>query len=274
LTLLRSASDEARDGYERLTDHLLTAAVQTEIMERTHRRPAVPEVETDGRFSDATLVELPFPARLEVVNGLIDTYFDRLRRPVRTVYVLDVSGSMEGERIESLRAALVDLTGADDTVARQARQFHQREEITLLPFATAPGSPESHVVPTGEAEADAARAEIRAASEGLTVGGDTAVYDSLVAAYDVLEQAGDGDFATSIVLMTDGETNTGATYDDFARHHAGLDTQLRTVPVFTVLFGDGNADEMERVAELTGGRSFDASSDGLEAAFREIRDYQ
>jgi ABC-type Fe3+ transport system substrate-binding protein len=112
LTLLRSASDEARDGYERLTDHLLTPAVQTEIMERTHRRPAVPEVEPDASFGDATLVELPFPARLDVVDGLIDTYFDRLRRPVRTVYVLDVSGSMEGERIESLRAALVGLTGA------------------------------------------------------------------------------------------------------------------------------------------------------------------
>jgi Ca-activated chloride channel family protein len=46
------------------------------------------------------------------------------------------------------------------------------------------------------------------------------------------------------------------------------------VPVFTILFGDGNVDEMQRVAELTGGRSFDARGDGLAAAFREIRDYQ
>jgi Ca-activated chloride channel homolog len=274
LSLLASASGAARDGYERLTGHLLTPEVQRSIMETTHRRPAVPDVEPDESFGDATLVELPFPARLDVVNDLIGTYFDRLRRPVRTVYVLDVSGSMEGERIESLRAALVDLTGADDTLARQSRQFHEREEITLLPFSTTPGSPQSYVVPTTRSAADQARAGIRAAAEGLTIGGDTAVYDSLEVAYDELAAAGEGDFATSIVLMTDGETNTGAVFEDFARGHRSLPPSLREVPVFTILFGDGNVDEMERVAELTGGRSFDARADGLAAAFREIRDYQ
>jgi Ca-activated chloride channel homolog len=222
-----------------------------------------------------------------VVDGLIDTYFNRLRRPVRTVYVLDVSGSMDGARIESLRAALVDLTGADDTLARQSRQFHQREEITLLPFATTPGSPQSYTVPADAAAADRVRADIRAAAEGLAVGGDTAVYDSLSTAYDVLSGSGSGsgsgssgsgssggDYATSIVLMTDGESNTGAVLDDFVRRHESLPPELRGVPVFPILFGGANEDEMSQVATLTGGRTFDARSDGLEAAFREIRDYQ
>jgi Ca-activated chloride channel family protein len=138
-------------------------------------------------------------------------------------------------------------------------------------------------VPEEAAAADRVRADIRAAAEGLTVGGDTAVYDSLTAAYDVVSGSSGpsgssgssgGEYATSIVLMTDGETNTGAVYDDFARRHDSLPAELRGVPIFTILFGEGNADEMERVARLTGGRSFDARSDGLEAAFREIRDYQ
>jgi Ca-activated chloride channel family protein len=144
LSLLASASGAARDGYERLTGHLLTPEVQRSIMEATHRRPAVPDVEPDESFGDATLVELPFPARLDVVNDLIGTYFDRLRRPVRTVYVLDVSGSMEGERIESLRAALVDLTGADDTLARQSREFHDAAVLHnpgLAAVVRGPGDP-------------------------------------------------------------------------------------------------------------------------------------
>jgi Ca-activated chloride channel family protein len=272
LSLLASAPAAARDGYERLVDHLLTPEVQSEIMATTHRRPASTEVEPDERFGPASLVELPFPARLEVVDGLIDTWFDRLRRPVRTVYVLDVSGSMEGERIAGLRSALAGLTGADDTLIARSQQSHSREEITLLPFDTTPHAPQRFALPENAGAGD--RAEVRTAIEELAIGADTAVYDSLLAAYDLLDQAPAGDFATSIVLMTDGESNTGAGYADYAARHAQLPEALRTVPVFPVLFGEANIDEMEQVAQLTGGRSFDARSGGLDAAFREIRGYQ
>jgi len=74
--------------------------------------------------------------------------------------------------------------------------------------------------------------------------------------------------------MTDGESNTGAGYTDYAARHGQLPEALRTVPVFPVLFGEANIDEMEQVAQLTGGRSFDARSGGLDAAFREICGYQ
>jgi Ca-activated chloride channel homolog len=272
LSLLDTAPDAARDAYERLVGYLLTPEVQTEIMDTTHRRPVADGVEPDARFGPASLVELPFPARLDVVDGLIDTWFDRLRRPVRTVYVLDVSGSMEGERIAGLRSALSGLTGADDTLIGRSQQFHSREEITLLPFDATPHAPQAFALPENAGDADLGA--VRAAVEGLATGGDTAVYDSLLRAYDVLDQARGGDFATSIVLMTDGESNTGAGYTDFADRHAQLPEALRTVPVFTVLFGEANVDEMEQVARLTGGRSFDARSGALEQAFREIRGYQ
>jgi Ca-activated chloride channel family protein len=278
LSLLDGTSTAARDGYERLVDHLLTPGVQADIMEQTHRRPASPEVEPDERFGPASLVELPFPAKLDVVDGLIDTWFDRLRRPVRTVYVLDVSGSMEGDRIAGLRSALAGLTGADDTLISRAQQFHSREVITLLPFDQTPHEPEVFTLPENARDQD--RAPLRAAVEALAIGGDTAIYDSLIRAYDLLDAGGGagsgsaGDFATSIVLMTDGENNTGAGYDAFVAHHAELPEPLRTVPVFTVLFGEANVDQMERVARLTGGRSFDARSGDLRAAFQEIRGYQ
>jgi Ca-activated chloride channel family protein len=272
LTLLDSAPEGVRRAYQRLVDHLLRPDVQADIMRRTHRRPAATGVEPDERFGSATLVELPFPAKLDVVDGLIGTYFERLRRPVRTVYVLDVSGSMDGDRIEALKTALIGLTGADDTLTSRSRQFHSREEITLLPFDDASREPESFVVP--EDGADQARAEIRAAAEGLETGGNTAVYDTLIGAYDLLRGAPRDDVATSIVLMTDGENNAGATLDYFVDHHRDLPEGLRTVPVFVVLFGESNIDEMEHVAEITGGRSFDARASGLEAAFREIRGYQ
>jgi Ca-activated chloride channel homolog len=272
LTLLRSASNAARNGYQRLVDYLALPDVQSDIMRTTHRRPAAPGVEPAERFGNAALVELPFPAKLDVVDGLIGTYFDRLRRPVRTAYVLDVSGSMEGDRMAQLRAALVGLTGADGTLASRSRQFHPREEITLLPFDHVPLEPQSFEVP--ESGGDQVLARIRSAIEGLEIGGDTAIYDSLIRAYALLSRAASRDYAPSIVLMTDGENNTGAALDDFVRHHRRLPEALRTVPIFVVLFGEANAGEMEQLAELTGGRTFDARASRLDTAFQEIRGYQ
>jgi Ca-activated chloride channel homolog len=272
LTLLSSASDAARDGYERLVDYLLLPDVQADIMRTTHRRPAARGVEPARRFGTSALVELPFPAKLAVVDGLIGTYFDRLRRPVRTVYVVDVSGSMEGDRIAELRAALIGLTGADSTLASRSRQFHPREEITLLPFDQVPLEPHAFEVP--ESGGDEVLARIRSATEGLEIGGDTAIYDSLIRAYDLLGEAPSRDYAPSIVLMTDGENNAGAAFDDFVDHHRRLPGALRTVPIFVVLFGEANVGEMEQLAGLTGGRTFDARATRLEAAFQEIRGYQ
>ena len=39
--------------------------------------------------------------------------------------------------------------------------------------------------------------------------------------------------------------------------------------VFPILFGEGNADEMRALAELTGGRTFDARKTALTQVFKE-----
>ncbi|WP_051114126.1 vWA domain-containing protein [Actinopolymorpha alba] len=272
LTLLSSATDQVAEGYRALVGYLRSPDVQREIMVRTHRRPAIPQVKVDKAFGPASLVELPFPAKLGVADGLINTYFDKLRRPARTIYVLDVSGSMSGDRIESLRNALVKLTGADDTVAGKFQRFHGREEVTLLPFSSSPESPQTFTVP--EKSPDTALADIRAAAMALESGGGTAVYDSVLQAYDQLKSESQGDYATSIVLMTDGENTTGSRLDGFKQAHSTFPPRLRQIPIFTILFGEGSTDEMNQLATLTGGRSFDAREGSLESAFQEIRGYQ
>jgi Ca-activated chloride channel homolog len=40
------------------------------------------------------------------------------------------------------------------------------------------------------------------------------------------------------------------------------------------MFGDADMDEMKSLADLTGGRVFDATSSSLSAVFKEIRGYQ
>ncbi|WP_433274308.1 substrate-binding domain-containing protein [Actinosynnema sp. CS-041913] len=274
LSLLADANDDARGSHQRLTEHLRTPDVQRRIMETTQRRPVVPGVDPGPQFARKDLVELPFPATQDAVDALLSAYFNKIRRPSRTLYVVDTSGSMAGERIDALRSALVGLTGADGSLTGRFRQFRNREEVTILPFSTTPHPPRTFTVP--EQDPEVVLGGIREFAQGLQANGGTAIYDSLDRAYDVLEPmvAKDPDRFHSIVLMTDGENANGAGFPAFRGSFGSVPEVVRQVPVFTVLFGEGSSDELSQVATMTGGKVFDARTAQLSEVFQEIRGYQ
>ncbi|WP_432825324.1 VWA domain-containing protein [Dactylosporangium sp. CA-092794] len=272
LTLLAGVSEQTKTNYAAVADYLRRPSVQQQIMARTWRRPAVPGVSLAAGFGpkDGPLPELPFPGKLDAANALIGAFGDALRKPARTIYVLDLSGSMKGERIQGLKTALVGLTGADTSLSGQFSRFNGREQVIMVPFSTKPGEVRRFDVPEGDIQP--ALDQIRSYAGGLSANGDTAIYDALFVAYDQAAalMKDDPDRFTSIVLLTDGELTKGANVDAF---QARL-PQLPKVPVFTILFGEGNVGEMQKVADLTGGKSFDARTGSLPAAFKEIRGYQ
>ncbi|GAA3805471.1 vWA domain-containing protein [Streptomyces chiangmaiensis] len=260
ISSLASSDPNTRDEVRRLSDGLRTPAVQRLITDRTHRRPVVASVPPGLGLDTSRRRELPFPGTRSVADRLLDSYENKLRRPSRTVYVLDTSASMQGRRLERLKAALLDLTG----------DFRDREEVTLMPFGSEVKSVRTHVVePTDPQHGlDAIRTDTRA----LDAGGNTAIYTSLERAYEHLGD--DRDTFTSIVLMTDGENTAGAKAGEFDGFHRGLGDHRRDIPVFPILFGDSDKAELEHIAELTGGRLFDAQTGSLDGAFEEIRGYQ
>ena len=177
------------------------------------------------------------------------------------MYVLDTSGSMrEDGRLGRLKKALTALTS----------DFRDREEVTLMPFGSTVKSVRTHVVRPEDPRTGLDG--IRRDAEALTASGDTAIYTSLEKAYEHL--GADDDTFTSIVLMTDGENTAGAGPRDFDGFYAGLPGEQREIPVFPIVFGDSDRAELEHIAELTGGRLFDARKGSLDGAFEEIRGYQ
>lgn len=271
LTLLTGASEQARTNYAAVADYLRRPSVQRKIMTKTWRRPAVPDpsltLAPEFGPKSGNLPELPFPGKLDAADALIGAFGDSLRRPARTIYVLDLSGSMKGERLQGLKTALIGLTGADTSLAGQFVRFNGREQVVLLPFSSKPGTPTTFELP--EADFAPVLAQIRTHVGTLKADGNTAIYDALLAAYALA--GSDTERVTSIVLLTDGELTSGA---DLAAFKA-KQPQLPKVPVFTVLFGEGNVGEMTEVASITGGKTFDARVAGaLPAAFKEIRGYQ
>ncbi|WP_308345350.1 VWA domain-containing protein [Streptomyces sp. ISL-94] len=272
LTLLASAPAGARESGRALTEYLRGPQAQKAITEQTFRRPVAAGVTPASGLDASMRRELPFPGSRSVADGLLASYENELRRPSRTVYVLDTSGSMADEgRIGRLKTALTELTGTGGSGTGQ--RFRDREEVTLLPFGDKVKQALTHVVEPGNPgpALDAIRGDVKS----LEPEGGTAVYSSLEAAYQHLGQ-GNADAFTSIVLMTDGQNTAGAGAKHFDSFYAALPEGQKHTPVFAVLFGDSDRKELAHITELTGGRLFDATdgNGSLDGAFEEIRGYQ
>jgi Ca-activated chloride channel family protein len=264
-----------KDAYDKVTTWLRTPEVQNRIMTTTLRRPAIPGVPLDPRFSTQTLIELPFPARLETIDALITAYLDEVRRPASAVFVLDLSGSMAGERLDQLKTAMKALTGTDASLTGQFARFRAHEQVTIVTFS-------SQVDDTREFTIDDTNpdgpdmTEIRTYIDSLSASGGTAIYDALERGYQVVadSQAKDPNRLYSIVLMTDGENNSGVDARGFANDFAALPTAVHAVHTYPVLFGDANKDAMTVIATLSGGTLFDATTTSLQTIFKQIRGYQ
>jgi len=272
LMLLNSAK---QDAYQKVVDWLLKPEQQKRIMSETSRRPAVPGVALDPKFPTQTLVSLPFPSKLETINALLTSYLDQVRRPASAVFVLDLSGSMDGGRLDDLKHALTQLTGLDQSLTGQFSRFRSREQVTFVTFASTVEDNRTFTIDDTDPNGPDMQA-IRDYIDGLEAGGSTAIYSALEQAYaDVSDQyRSDPNRLYSVVLMTDGENNTGKSPSDFSSAYQRLESNVRAVHAYPILFGDGAVAEMNSIATLTGGTVFDAKTSSLDTIFKQIRGYQ
>jgi Ca-activated chloride channel family protein len=264
-----------RAAYDRLVAYLRSPDFQKQMMAQTLRRPAVPGSALDKRIPDSLLIELPFPNTLDVIDALLFSYLDEQRVPAHAFFVLDISGSMEGEGLNGLKTALNGLTGLDTSLTGRFSRFRGREEVTVISF-------NDQVQPARDFRIDDTdpqgpdMQQIRAFVDGLTAGGHTAIYSALTEAYQLAAaaQAVEPERYYSVVLMSDGASNSGISAEQFRKFYTGLPSSARGIRTFTVVFGQADRTTMEGIAATTGGRSFDGTKDPLDFIFKQIRGYQ
>jgi len=272
--MLLAATKQA--AYDRLVGALKAPAFQSGPVARAYLRPLDPTIRHAPALSDQLVVELSFPNDLKVIDAVLASYQAELRRPATSIYLLDVSGSMRGERLAGVKAALGLLTGLDPqgTQARLVR-FQSRERVVLIPFSSAPDTPAHFSLEDDSQKAQTEQA-LRAYLDQLTAGGATAIYSSLTVAYDIARQelAREPGRLVTIVLLTDGENNRGLSAAEFEHQWAELADTGEAVRTFPILFGEASSAELGRIALLTGGRAFDGRHGDLKDVFKEIRGYQ
>lgn len=268
-----------RDGYDRLVARLKAPGFQEQPLRQARLRPSIPEAQASAQLPATPVVELSFPNRLEVIDAVLSAYQGELRRPATSIFVLDVSGSMKGQRLVQMKEALKLLSGAEASAASQRyAAFQARERVWLIPFSGQVGQPVRVQLEPGDLQAG--RAQVLDYADSLLADGGTAIYDALTLAQQQARQElrADPERFVSIVLLTDGANTAGRDWAAFEREQrmarAGGAPLAR---VFPIIFGEAQPGEMQDLARLTGGRAFDARSTGkggLARVFKEIRGYQ
>ena len=157
------------------------------------------------------------------------------------IFLLDVSGSMRGEKLEAAVEACAELIGAlspDDRLRLIAFNGAAREVVTT-----------TSATPT-------ARVQASSALRALEANGGTNLHEGLELALGGL----DPERAAGIVLLTDGVANVGPTRQ---RELLAL-LQRRDARVFAFELGNGaNQPLLDRLAEVSGGFHMDVSTADL-----------
>jgi Ca-activated chloride channel homolog len=263
-----------RADYDKLMAYVRSAAFQQPMSAQTFRKPVSPDVPFDPKLYPANLIELPFPAKLAVVDAVLDAFDNQIRRPADSTFVLDISGSMGGDRMAQMKTALQGLTGLDETLSGRFTRLRERERVSMMPFDDKV-RPETTFL-FEKASRNDVEGQLRSYIDRLQAVGGTAIYSAAQSAYIQAKtrRATDPNRYYSVVLLTDGQNNQGMGLNDFETWYNGLPAADKGIRIFAIQFGEAKAEELEVLARLSGGRVFNATKTPLKQVFKEIRGYQ
>jgi Ca-activated chloride channel family protein len=253
-------SDEQREAAEHFEAYLLDKPQQLRAIEYGFR-PADPSIPLSAPLDaqhgvdpgqPQTVLEIP---SAEVITG-IQELWRKVKKPVDLVVVMDVSGSMRGEKIASARNSLLQFMNLLDDRDRLAIILFSEDVITLTPLS-----------PLGDKRDDVAR-RVSAVSEH----GDTRLYRAVDVAYEDLLANGDPRHIRAMVVLSDGEeTVHDMTLDQVLAKLSATGEGGMAPKIFTIAFGqDADRDVLKRIAEMSGGKQYDSDPETINEVYAII----
>jgi Ca-activated chloride channel family protein len=215
---------------------------------------------TDPRISPETVRSLPSPDA-DVSAAVIDL-FNITKRKATIIIVLDVSGSMEGDKIKS----------ATEATAQFLRRLDNNDEVALLTFS-------SDVVVLAEPQPVSVVAEdLSRRVTSLIADGNTALYDAVCQAAELAAELQAADEAAGesrlygIVLLSDGEDTVGnPTGNQMFAFCLPNNAEADGVKIYPIAFGEDAAEEiLSQIASVTGGSMFTADPNSINDVYISI----
>ncbi|CAA9500613.1 MAG: hypothetical protein AVDCRST_MAG67-1953 [uncultured Solirubrobacteraceae bacterium] len=184
------------------------------------------------------------------------------RKPANVLLVVDTSGSM----VEAAR-----LPNAKNGLQTFLREVAPQDRVGLMAF----NDRVTPLLPIAPVRKN--RAELRDRVAGLIADGGTAIYDATGDAVAQVGKLADTARINAVVLLTDGEdTDSTKTIDAVVRELEAQGDSARRVRVFTIAYSAGAAgaaENLARIAEASGGKSYTGDEDDIETVYRSISSF-
>ncbi|MDR0642109.1 MAG: VWA domain-containing protein [Treponema sp.] len=271
LGYINNGDSEKEELFKKLQGYLLSAPVQTEI-QKTGRRTAFIPISKENRdvFNAGdgidigrtlSIVKMPGAAAVEKA---LELYQQRLKKPSLTFYCLDFSGSMAGAGETQLKEALRNLLD-QETAKRNLLSAGEKDENIFVLFDSAV---REIIDVTGNNPENLLEAYRKV--DSAAPGGGTDIYTPLINCFYLMHNYNIQDYISSIIVMTDGESNDY--FEEFLRIYKTSGMEDLDIPIFSIMFGNADQSQLDKLAELTRARVFDGKTD-LTAAFRNAKGY-
>ena len=165
-------------------------------------------------------------------------------------FVLDVSGSMDGIRLEKAKTALKTFIDA----------MYECDEATLVTFNS-----KGKVVK----EFGTSKFELKAAVNNLTASGGTSTNAGLKAAINEMQSHLSANEKNIIILICDGDVDNNSETKEIIKT---AQNEKKPINIYTLNVVGGNSEVLESIANLTGGYSYKAkTSDEIESEMKKLQ---
>jgi len=203
-------------------------------------------------------VDLTEPKRLFAPPTVETVYaaqelWQSARKDVNLVMLLDVSGSMRGDKIDSMREAAIQFV----------EQMGDDDYLTIIAFS------DTLPVIVNHQQIGPARDQIIAAIDNLSAVGDTALYDAVGTGALIIDDTKSPDTTNALIVLTDGQDTFSYRYvfdQALIELAAGNDTT-----VFAIAYGDdADRDVLSQLAYGANGNFFLGDEASIAAIYEEL----
>ena len=173
-------------------------------------------------------------------------------KPIVAVFITDVSGSMEGEALNSLKSSLINASSyisSDHYIGLVSYS----EDVTInLPIAQFDATQRAYF--SGEVK-------------NLTANGATATYDAVLVGAKMLEEYAENlpEAKLMLFVLTDGAQNRGYSLDRITNVIGGLQ-----IPVYTIAYNYDSVSDLEKLSNINEAAQIKANSDDVVNQLRNL----
>ncbi|MBR3645307.1 MAG: VWA domain-containing protein [Lachnospiraceae bacterium] len=171
--------------------------------------------------------------------------------PVACVFIADVSGSMRGDRLISLKESLINsmkYVNTDNYIGLVS----YNDDVTIE-------------LPMAKFNLDQ-QALFKGSVEKLSAGGDTATFDAICVGLDMLREQCEKtpDAKPMLFVLSDGETNQGYALNDVKDIISGMQ-----IPIYTIGY-DADLDALKQISDINEAASINSTTDDIVYQLKQL----